>query len=182
MAALFTDTLADRPSLLTRSGDLAVYHRFRLRSLVHNTTIWDTISIYVCVDKSETLAVCRANSEVPGRSTTINCDHLDSVLSSVPDAPVATRDASAIHMRAAIPSPTHGRTSFAWDDALRDGPWDAHLVDALGRTVREWRAIRVPRVMWDGASEDGRLVATGVYFLRVESESGRASTHVMLIR
>jgi hypothetical protein len=85
----------------------------------------------------------------------------------------------------AAPNPLVGRTVLAFD--LSDArPVSVRVNDVTGRLVRTLNdglllAGRHHRE-WNGAGEDGRRVATGVYFFRVEAGSNQATPKVVVVR
>jgi hypothetical protein len=75
------------------------------------------------------------------------------------------------------PNPSRSLVTFGLVSG--SGPARASVFDASGRVVREWNDLRAQSaehaVIWDGRAGDGRGVADGVYFLRLES-GGSVST------
>jgi len=65
-----------------------------------------------------------------------------------------------------------------------DGPFGTLLIhDLAGRRVRTLDAAELESgVVWDGADERGRLLPSGVYFLRALTGSGTAHTKAVLLR
>ncbi|MCA9753298.1 MAG: T9SS type A sorting domain-containing protein, partial [Gemmatimonadetes bacterium] len=99
---------------------------------------------------------------------------------SVPNVASA---AGAIAVRA-VPSPSVGSTSLEFESA-REGFAAARIYDATGRLVRSIRAT-VPRgratLRWDGRDLGGSSVASGVYFVRVESGDHTGTGRVVIAR
>jgi hypothetical protein len=73
------------------------------------------------------------------------------------------------------PSPSSGRTEFAFA-VSRDGLVRLEVFDLRGRRVRTlvngWRPAGAARATWDGARDDGAMVAAGVYFVRFTDAAG----------
>lgn len=89
----------------------------------------------------------------------------------------------AAHLRAS-PNPFRSRVTLVL--ALpRAGDLEIVIHDLAGRRVRRLaggaHASGEHRVAWDGRDDDGRGVRAGVCFARVESESMRATTKVLLL-
>lgn len=85
----------------------------------------------------------------------------------------------------AVPNPAAAAVTIRF--ALpREGPAALVVSDAEGRVVR-WIAIRdsgrgAHEVEWDGARDDGRPAASGVYFVRIEAEERSHSRRIVLLR
>lgn len=82
-------------------------------------------------------------------------------------------------LAAARPNPFHASTELEFTLA-RPGPVSLAVHDLLGRRVRtlargERFDAGTRRIAWDGRGDDGRPVATGVYFVRLETD-GRSWT------
>jgi flagellar hook assembly protein FlgD len=92
-------------------------------------------------------------------------DPLDDVGPTVP-APHASR------LHAAVPNPFNPRTRMQLDLA-GDAPVTLVVYDGAGRAVRtlvdEPLAAGRYEVAWDGTTDDGRSVPSGVYFARMEA-------------
>lgn len=67
-----------------------------------------------------------------------------------------------------------------------DGPVTLRLFDVTGQQVRELaaghRAAGTHRVSWDGRDDDGRAVATGAYFYRLEAGGVVTQRKLLLLR
>jgi hypothetical protein len=48
--------------------------------------------------------------------------------------------------------------------------------------VKESLSAGVYRVRWDGTSDEGRTLSSGVYFARLESPGGRDSKRLLMIK
>ena len=81
-------------------------------------------------------------------------------------------------------SPNPVRTSAEVEFAIPGrGPVKLHVYDVSGRLVRTLVDGALDpgthRVRWDGRTEAGAVSATGVYFLRLETEQGISSRKVV---
>jgi len=84
------------------------------------------------------------------------------------------------------PNPADSGTSLAFDLA-REGSVEVRVHDAAGRVVRtlvaDSRMAAGPHtVVWDRRDDDGRDVASGVYFCSVLCEGERVTNSVVLLR
>jgi subtilisin family serine protease len=86
---------------------------------------------------------------------------------------------------AASPNPFNPRTEIAFSLARRSQVGLA-VFDVSGRLVRRLLDRELPagmhRVVWDGRDDGGAPAASGVYFLMLESEEGRAVRKVALVK
>jgi hypothetical protein len=66
------------------------------------------------------------------------------------------------------------------------GPVQLQLFDPAGRLVRElvneWMSMGPHTVQWDGTTDNGRAVAHGVYFCRLTTAAGIATTRLLVVR
>jgi hypothetical protein len=89
---------------------------------------------------------------------------------SAADGPVA---AMAFALEGLRPNPSPGAAELRFRTPVR-GQVDVQLFDVSGRLVRTlWRGTAEPgehRVSWNGLSDQGRRVASGVYFLRMQAD------------
>jgi len=86
----------------------------------------------------------------------------------------------------AVPNPFRGRTALAFE-LPTESRVTARVFEASGRLVRvvldyEVRAAGRHAIAWDGRNDDGRRVASGIYFFRVESGSEALARKVLLLR
>jgi flagellar hook assembly protein FlgD len=83
------------------------------------------------------------------------------------------------------PNPTPGRTSVQFT-LPREGPVRIAVYDVAGREVRSIVDGPMPAGtwtrQWDGRGNEGRAVAAGVYFLRMETATGSRSSKITLVR
>ncbi|MBM3287105.1 MAG: T9SS type A sorting domain-containing protein [Candidatus Eisenbacteria bacterium] len=88
-------------------------------------------------------------------------------------------------LHAAAPNPTRGSTSIRYS-LPRKGDVRLQVFDLAGRRVRvlhDGPAGGGTKVLvWDGTNEQGRAVASGVYFLRLTWRDRSASGRVVLLR
>jgi hypothetical protein len=82
------------------------------------------------------------------------------------------------------PNPFRGETTLAFSSP--GGPVTACVYDVTGKKVRTLldRAVRSgeQEIRWDGTDNQGRCVASGVYFVRVEASDEEGISRVVLIR
>jgi hypothetical protein len=85
----------------------------------------------------------------------------------------------------AQPNPFTGRTNLSVQ-LPASGSIDLRVYDNSGRVVRTLASGTVvtahTRLAWDGRDDDGRAVAPGVYFYRVQSATAQAWGKVILSR
>jgi flagellar hook assembly protein FlgD len=109
---------------------------------------------------------------------------------TIPNSTVAVGDdrlpePSAVRLAAPAPNPLVHRSTFAFE-LPRAETVNLAIHDLSGRRVRvlEKGALAAGRHqrVWDATDESGRRVAAGMYFVRLESESGHARTSVLVMR
>ncbi len=97
----------------------------------------------------------------------------------VGDTPVVDRT----QLKAPYPNPFNPRTEIRFDLA-EEAPVRIEVLDVRGRRVRTlvdgMRPAGSHQVVWRGRGDDGRGVASGVYFVRLIAD-GRAQTHKMTL-
>ena len=103
------------------------------------------------------------------------------VSTSTPPSP----DVMASRLIGAAPNPFNPRTAIAFELA-RPGRVELQILDVAGRRVRsltsqDFAAGRY-EVVWNGEDDDGRGVATGVYFVRMDADGVNFRTKVVLIK
>jgi len=90
-----------------------------------------------------------------------------------------------VRMLGAYPNPFNPRVTIAFE-MMRAGEVRVSVHDVTGRRVRILAAGRRPaataRLVWDGTDGRGDGVASGVYFMRVESGEMKLTRKVMLLR
>jgi hypothetical protein len=83
------------------------------------------------------------------------------------------------------PNPANPRVTVAWD-LPRPGPVQVEVFDLAGRRiaglVNERRGQGPGSAAWDGKDDSGRGVASGVYMVRVRTETAVESRPVTLVR
>ena len=104
---------------------------------------------------------------------------------AVTGAPDLAAAVSGLHLEPNVPNPFNPRTTIAF---TLSGPGRTRVAihDLAGRLVatlleRDLAAGR-HTVEWNGRAADGRAVASGVYFLCVESGRSRAGEKMLLLR
>jgi hypothetical protein len=82
------------------------------------------------------------------------------------------------------PNPTHGGTELRYQLA-QEGPVRLQIFDAQGRLVRTLVDGAQPAsqyaVSWDGRSEEGSAVASGLYFVRFRGPDGGAQSRTLVL-
>jgi len=85
----------------------------------------------------------------------------------------------------AVPNPFNARTQIRFE-IEQPGPVFLRLFDARGRLVRvlvhESLGAGEHSVLWDGRSAAGLPMASGVYFLQLQSGSSQAERKIVLLR
>lgn len=99
------------------------------------------------------------------------------------ESPSAVPTTLALH--AAVPNPFDRQTAIAFDlpSATRAS---ARVYDASGALVRTLLDAPIAagrhEVVWPGTNDDGRRVAQGIYLLRLEAGSAKATRKLVLTR
>jgi subtilisin family serine protease len=101
------------------------------------------------------------------------------------DAPEGEDIAAGGALRPSRPNPITREATVAFRlDA--PGPVTLAIVDAAGRQVCELfrgrRAAGEHALRWDGRDDDGRAVASGIYFARLQRAGGEESRPIVLVR
>ena len=99
------------------------------------------------------------------------------------DSPIIP-EAFALHQN--TPNPITGSTTIRYDVPTAAGHIKLRVFDAAGRLVRilldgEETPGR-KGILWDGRDERGRLVASGVYYYRLETEDGVLKRKTVVLR
>ena len=107
-------------------------------------------------------------------------------LTTLPDlAAVRPSDLGATAGLSNYPNPFKDVTTIRFSLAKRSRVALA-VYDLAGRRVRSLEAGDMPaglhELRWDGTNDQGRRAASGVYFVRMESESGTAAHRLNLVR
>ena len=100
------------------------------------------------------------------------------------DAPIAASPRSGFELAAARPNPFVDGTSLAWSVPVR-GRVRIELYDVLGRRVRTLvdeivDPGRYERA-WDGRTDDGRRVSSGLYFAKMTAGKFGATRKLVLL-
>ncbi|HEU4928267.1 MAG TPA: CehA/McbA family metallohydrolase [Candidatus Krumholzibacteria bacterium] len=89
-------------------------------------------------------------------------------------------------LRNVWPNPFGGEAHIEYISPENGEPHTIAVYDAAGRTVRTLfagrRAGGEHRLEWDGRDEDGRRVASGVYFVRVHTANASVGRKMVLLR
>ena len=91
-------------------------------------------------------------------------------------------------LQANYPNPFNPETHIVFDLGLLDGPdQQARVViyNLLGQRIATLVNGVLPSgqydIVWNGRDQRGRAVASGIYFVRLETSSGRNFTHKMVL-
>jgi hypothetical protein len=101
-----------------------------------------------------------------------------------------TQPAPLLPLRARLfanyPNPFNGETVLPLDVADNGTHLTLSVHDALGRTVRTLTEGALPsgthRFVWDGRNAEGRPVASGAYFCRLQQDDGAQVVPMVLLR
>jgi len=103
----------------------------------------------------------------------------------IPNAALASRYPESFATSAAFPNPFSAGTKLSLSLAA-PGPMTVRIYDCTGtliKTLAEGRAVqRSLTLTWDGTDGRGRRVASGVYFLRIDSRALERTVKLILIR
>lgn len=84
-----------------------------------------------------------------------------------------------------IPNPSSSGTSVSWN-LMRAGVVQGAVVDVNGRRVRSLIDATLPpgshQLIWDGRDENQRRVASGVYWVHLQTKGGSGVARVVLLR
>lgn len=97
----------------------------------------------------------------------------------------AQGDPTFLQLRGSYPNPFSGTTTILFE--IRSGqPVKAKVYDVRGRLVSSLPAVAVSpgigHIVWDGSDGRGATVASGVYFVQVETGHATKSLRVLLVR
>jgi hypothetical protein len=85
----------------------------------------------------------------------------------------------------AYPNPFRGKSTIAWS-VKTEGKVSLKVYDPSGRMVRNLvETSQKPgryQVTWDGKADDGKTIATGVYFYKLETASGAHAQKVVVTK
>ena len=88
-------------------------------------------------------------------------------------------------LRSVVPNPLSSLTTITYSLSTR-GPVHVGVWDVRGRRVvtlvNETRPAGENRVVWEGRDEYGRLVASGIYFVRVRTQTGADRKKITFLR
>jgi hypothetical protein len=100
-------------------------------------------------------------------------------------ASVPTREPAAVAELSNHPNPFTSSTTVSFE-LSRAAEVSVEVFDLTGRKVKSLAAGRAEagghRVTWDGTNENGRRVASGIYFLRLDTGRGAATRTLNLVR
>ncbi len=146
------------------------FDTYNLRNPLYHT--WsDTLA-------SLDMAFCRHNVQTGLAVALLNMDSI----TATPADPAAA-DLAMLH--GAFPNPFNPQTRIRFE-LPEAGSVALHVFDFAGRRVKMLidghRAQGAGSIDWNGLDDDGRQLSSGVYLIRMETESGVQSTKVALIR
>jgi hypothetical protein len=81
----------------------------------------------------------------------------------------------------AAPNPFTQATTLRWSSPRTDHAATVQILDAAGRRVRSLAVPEGSAASWDGRDDGGERVAAGVYFVRVDSPTGRRTGRVVRV-
>jgi len=100
---------------------------------------------------------------------------------AVDGVPASTRAS----IRRVYPNPFNPSTTIEFSVPKR-GPTSVRIFDLQGRAlatlVRDTMSAGVYRVRWNGKTDDGRELSTGVYFASVASAGSHGSARLMMVK
>jgi hypothetical protein len=130
---------------------------------------WDEMS-YVY------LIVCNLTDNVDDMSYTFDADEVETGIG----------ETAVLALHPASPNPFRESTSIAYSVPNSGGHVDIRIYDVAGREVRtlvsEDMAAGSGVAVWDGLDNEGRSVATGVYFARLDVDGLTASGKLMALK
>jgi hypothetical protein len=123
-----------------------------------------------------------ASDEGSGSLVEAAVDDVSLVVIGVVDAPEGATEPARFALYPSRPNPTHGGASIAFS-LEKQGPARLTIYDIQGRAVRNLvdgvRAAGPHAIVWDGRSDRGALVPSGVYFYRLEADGRTAVKKLM---
>jgi len=98
----------------------------------------------------------------------------------------AARPTNSARLVMNVPNPFRSTTQVVFDSPTAGAASAIRIFDTAGRLVRTLldEAVYSGRhqVVWDGKDQNGKQVATGMYFVRLESGQDRYTSKVMFVR
>jgi flagellar hook assembly protein FlgD len=98
----------------------------------------------------------------------------------------ATPAPTAFALRANEPNPFNAGTTIRYDVPAGGGRVDLAIYDARGSLVRRLLGGEEPagrrQLRWDGRDDNGRTLATGVYFCRMSTPAGVHTRKMSLVQ
>jgi hypothetical protein len=99
--------------------------------------------------------------------------------------PAGSADRLALTITSAFPNPTSGPIELQYRTATASAV-EARIIAADGREIRSLVApdagAGAHRLTWDGRDDAGHAVASGTYFVKLESNGSTASRRVLVLR
>ncbi|TPW17381.1 MAG: hypothetical protein FD129_409, partial [bacterium] len=132
--------------------------------------------------------VMEADTDGDGITEIVSCTPIASTYEAEATSGVPTPDATAAPSAfrlVALPNPFQGAATIAFTLPVA-GDVDLSIYDLSGRRVRSLRQGRLDagtqNIGWDGKDDDGRTMASGIYFVRLQSGVVRVQTKVVKLR
>ena len=137
--------------------------------------------------ESTTITARYATADLGGQQPSLrvrgyNVPSFTGAVVGVSDGPVA----GALSLLSGAPNPFRGRTAIRFALPRRESA-SLRVYDAAGRLVRTLLARAVTaagehELAWDGRSDSGARLGTGLYFAHLDAESGRRTVRLVLVR
>ena len=100
-------------------------------------------------------------------------------------AAAAEKRPTQFALYAGYPNPFNAQTTIRFD-IVRSAPIEIKIYDMLGRPLRQWQWQQLEpgryQQVWDGRDQDGRAVATGVYFCQLQTAEFTGAQRLLLLR
>ena len=100
-------------------------------------------------------------------------------------AAAAEKRPTRFALYAGYPNPFNAQTTIRFD-IVRSAPIEIKIYDMLGRPLRQWQWQQLEpgryQQVWDGRDQDGRAVATGVYFCQLQTAEFTGAQRLLLLR
>lgn len=178
--------MGDVASDVASAGDILYVAEYEMGMLIYdfsnplNPSILGNVNIW---DEARGVAVSEGYAFMAGDSlglyaTPPQCQPSSSVIEPLPAI-------GAVSLLSPYPNPSVGDVSLRF--SLRTGSSvGVTILDASGRQVRHmekgWVAPGSHRLVWPGDDDQGRPVASGLYFVRLIRDDGSATRRVILLR
>ncbi len=132
----------------------------------------ETVGLRIMVHDRYALAVWKSGAADVAKTLTYTVTVQES---ETVDAPAVVEVPAVLALAPPSPNPSRGAAAIAYDVPAGGSPIDLAVYDLSGRRVAELvRGFTGPgrhRVEWDGRDSSGRIVADGIYFVRMEARN-----------